>query len=452
MTLYLRDGAVDAKAYHYSCMKCKTQHWHSYRSSRPSKQAETSRTYLYDAIGCVHFMLSSRTAFSTKYLTEVVTDIELGRSFEDVKERYNRLYGRGTETHRGDVGKQRIEDAFFIVKLLNHFKSDVEVNVSAVSNRIDIDAICDEVLTEIFSHENQWKDHICDVVGCKEGFVVCDGNEKLSRRICAAPKNQFKLSRSMPKIMSRCGHSPVFGGSGQAASKFCKLHQHLESDEPLAKVPRIILTINLPDQIVSTRIVELSGSLPSNEDTTMHTACKKKANVKHFHDRTAGIMAIVRSCGIILDWREMYTCESSSQLFVQLLKLVDEPNIRISYIGYDRACEFVPFLRNLNTKGNLGAAKLLEAEYLVDNFHIAGHTTPGCLPPSPDNPKSEFHHSLPKFSAIANANTEVAEQAFSWLKRYKHIVKYMSAAKYRYFLYEIIQSHNKRIDKRSVGL
>ena len=207
------------------------------------------------------------------------------------------------------------------------------------------------------------------------------------------------------------------------------------------------MTINLPDQIVSSRIVAISESLPDNDDTSTHTACKKQSNVKRFYATTAGIMAIVKPCGIIMDCRELYTCESSSQLFVQLLKLVDEPGVAISYIGYDRACEFVPFLRNLSAKGNEGAKKLLEKEYLVDNFHIAGHTTEAC---DPNSPHCEYHHSLEKFSEIKNANTEAAEQTFSWLKRYKSVVKYMTAQKFRFFMYSIIKAHNINIHNKSM--
>ena len=195
--------------------------------------------------------------------------------------------------------------------------------------------------------------------------------------------------------------------------------------------------MNLPDQIVSSRIVDISETLPSNDDTTMHVACKKASNVKKFHDRTAGVMAIVRHCG---------TRESSSQLFVQLLKLADEVDSRMKYVGYYRACEFVPFLWNLRKKGNVGAEKLLELQYLVDNFHIAGHTTDAC---NPDSPACEFHHSLPKFAEIQRANTACAEQTFSWMKRYKNVLKYMSGQRFRFFLYTAIQAHSDVIHSRS---
>ena len=40
-------------------------------------------------------------------------------------------------------------------------------------------------------------------------------------------------------------------------------------------------------------------TLPDCEDANLFTGCRKSANVNRFYDRTAGIMALVRPCGII---------------------------------------------------------------------------------------------------------------------------------------------------------
>ena len=84
---------------------------------------------------------------------------------------------------------------------------------------------------------------------------------------------------------------------------------------------------------------------------------------------------------------------------------------------------------------------------MVDNFHISGHSTEAC---DPNSPHCEYHHSLEKFSEIKNANTEAAEQTFSWLKRYKLLVKYMTAQKFRFFMYSIIKAHNINIHNKSM--
>mgnify|MGYP001793880217 CR=1 FL=1 len=64
---------------------------------------------------------------------------------------------------------------------------------------------------------------------------MCDWNEKLRRRTCAAPRESLKVLSSMPKIVNKCGNSPLFGGRNPSASKFCKDHISLDGDEPTAK-------------------------------------------------------------------------------------------------------------------------------------------------------------------------------------------------------------------------
>ena len=105
---------------------------------------------------------------------------------------------------------------------------------------------------------------------------------------------------------------------------------------------------NSPSKFVYVDI-EALGGLPPNEDRTMHIACKKAANIGHYYARTAGIMAILRPCRIVTDWQEMDTSESSIHLFVQLLKVRDEEGSNVKFVGYDRARELVPFLRNTNS-------------------------------------------------------------------------------------------------------
>ncbi len=71
------------------------------------------------------------------------------------------------------------------------------------------------------------------------------------------------------------------------------------------------------------RIVEATKDLPQNEDESVHVGCKKSKDVVPFFNRTAGILAMVKPCGIIADLCEMYTCESPSQIFAFLYHICD---------------------------------------------------------------------------------------------------------------------------------
>ena len=63
--------------------------------------------------------------------------------------------------------------------------------------------------------------------------------------------------------------------------------------------------------------------LPENDDDSFVVGCKKASNVC---DRTAGILAVVRPCCIVVNFSEMFTCESVMQayaiVFISLLLAV----------------------------------------------------------------------------------------------------------------------------------
>ena len=110
-----------------------------------------------------------------------------------------------------------------------------------------------------------------------------------------------------------------------------------------------------------------------------------KANVNQFYDRTAGIMALVRPCGIIVNFAEMYACESPTQCYVFLYTTIGhrlDDLTRLKYLGYDRICE-QPFLQNLMKKRSLGAKTLLEnVKFMVDILYYNKHKEATYMPPN----------------------------------------------------------------------
>ena len=116
----------------------------------------------------------------------------------------------------------------------------------------------------------------------------------------------------------------------------------------------------------------------------------------------------------------MYTCESPTQMYIFLaLTFGHGRNIdRLRYVAYDRSCDLHPFL---GQEGVYLANFLLKnVKFLVDRFHVEGHTERGC-----------YHPKNKAFDEIRAANTECAEQCFKWLNKYKTIVRNM---KQQFFL------------------
>ena len=106
-----------------------------------------------------------------------------------------------------------------------------------------------------------------------------------------------------------------------------------------------------------------SVSLPDNKDENLFTGCKKARNINRFHDRTAGILAMVRPCGIIVNFNKMFTCESPTQAYIFIYQTFGrslQDLTRLRYLGYDRTCDLHPFLQTLAKKGSLGAKILLD--------------------------------------------------------------------------------------------
>ena len=60
------------------------------------------------------------------------------------------------------------------------------------------------------------------------------------------------------------------------------------------------------------------GSLPNNDSTDLLVGCRKSKGVTRSHDRTAGVLAIVRPC-VIVNTCKMYTCESPTQVYLFLV-------------------------------------------------------------------------------------------------------------------------------------
>jgi len=229
-------------------------------------------------------------------------------------------------------------------------------------------------------------------------------------------------------------------------SRYCKDHSYLNTSDStggdqhpvdLSKDPENFKFKNVISQDI-VHDVDLS-----KEDENM-VECRKPCNVTKYYDRTAGIATLLKPCGIVLNWTEMYTSESLTQMYFFLAFTFGRGQDiqHLKYLGYDRACGLQPFLQNIAKKQVPFAAYLLEnVKFLVDRFHIKGHTEKCCMPLE-NNPECCYHPDLAKFKEICTANTECAEQAFRWLNKLKYTVRQMSRYKFNFFLFELVNMHN----------
>jgi hypothetical protein len=248
--------------------------------------------------------------------------------------------------------------------------------------------------------------------------------------MCAVPKSKVRCPVNHINLVQCCSRSPVSGGRYQSSSRFCDDHLYLDTDGGS-------LTVSIPKHVFcGPQLVPSNfGTLPDNDSDDLLTGCRKPSKVNKFYDRTAGVAAAVRPCGIVVNFTEMFSCESPTQMYVFLVFTFAHGNDidRLKFVAYDRACDLHPFLCNLEKKGTYFAKFLLDhCKFCVDRFHVAKHTEPCCMPPSSDNSESLYHPDNSDFLAIKSANTECAEQCFRWLNKYKTILRNMKQYKFIY--------------------
>ena len=215
-----------------------------------------------------------------------------------------------------------------------------------------------------------------------------------------------EIRKDLPEIYKCCPNSPLPGGKSQKPSKFCASHQSpsAETTDEVSVPPEFNTAKSEAGLIPEDVCLEQQGS----------KGCKKKENISLFFQTTAGMLALIRPCGMIVGMTEMFTSESYTQAFLFILRTFCgdlEDFKRLKYLGYDRACGLVPFLKNQAKNGSVGAKLLMEnVNFLVDIFHVSKHTEDVCMPS--DNPNCLYHPHLPKFEDIRGVNTESCEQGF----------------------------------------
>ena len=243
------------------------------------------------------------------------------------------------------------------------------------------------------------------------GYCSLDGLEKVSRAMCAASDCRISGGTApelrVLKVIQCCPESPIMGGKHINPSKYCETHAQKDKE---IKPQSIALPPEHRHYSQQTEEIQL----PENDDDTLLVGCKKSKNVNTFYDRTAGLLALVRPCGIIVNFCEMFTCESATQAYVFTFttfgRSLDDLS-RLKYLGYDRACDLQPFLKNLKRRGSLGAKILLDhVKFMVDLWQCHKHKEDTCMPL--ENPNCKFHPKLQTFSEVHGVNTECAEQAF----------------------------------------
>ena len=154
--------------------------------------------------------------------------------------------------------------------------------------------------------------------------------------------------------------------------------------------------------------------------------------------KTAGVLCVCLSSGIIVLFREIFGCESLSQRYFLMADLAQQyPECNM--IVHDDACHLHRFTEARAYMSAL-AARIAppRIRYVCDIFHMSGHIDEWCM--THCNPKAP--DVAPTLEGI---RTSVCEFTFTWLSGYKYQTKHMSEWGFKVFLLEVITGHNEAI-------
>ena len=152
---------------------------------------------------------------------------------------------------------------------------------------------------------------------------------------------------------------------------------------------------------------------------------------------TAGILAVILNCGIIVSIMPLLGTESLSQVYMHMIALYDRNRDYMPLcLAYDDGCHLRRFaeLRQHTSTLTKWFWELIGIKIVVDRFHWRNHKSTHGYCREHCNPHEN--------EEIKEANTEVCEQSFRWFARHKYSLNHMTPARFLFFLIVIADRRN----------
>lgn len=159
---------------------------------------------------------------------------------------------------------------------------------------------------------------------------------------------------------------------------------------------------------------------------------------------TAGILALVSSCGLFLSIKEMTGSESLQQVHLFLYEVFARDGLPVPQVlCYDDACHLLMYLWNRVAQAEkYGYSKLAfwllytkQLAICCDRFHFPNHA---------DVPFCNLYVDPAKCKPLGKrTNTMSAEESFAWLARSKHIFRKMGRARFFFVMLRLLELRNE---------
>ncbi|CAK0831366.1 unnamed protein product [Prorocentrum cordatum] len=162
---------------------------------------------------------------------------------------------------------------------------------------------------------------------------------------------------------------------------------------------------------------------------------------------TGGIVTAVTSCGMLVDWMELFRGESIELLYAFALRLHKdgrELGFVIAALGYDNACKLLSLARAKETQFLPWTKSFVEEVRMVlDRFHRDNHTwclnnMPEVDPLRPDNAK-----------LLDKKNTEACEQLNSWISGRTRSGLEMTRGHFQMHWWILFDAHNQWLEREA---
>ncbi|CAF2047579.1 unnamed protein product [Rotaria magnacalcarata] len=140
------------------------------------------------------------------------------------------------------------------------------------------------------------------------------------------------------------------------------------------------LELNIPQNLNIEKALELDQLAEEFDDNDICTVHRDNDDTKHKR-RTAGFMAVVSNCNVIIGWGESVRSEGMRRWIYQLLKILYLGGKLPPAAAYDSACTFIAYLRNqygVSIQSSSYADELMHKKYCIDRFHRRNHVRPEC--------------------------------------------------------------------------
>ncbi|CAF3781257.1 unnamed protein product [Rotaria magnacalcarata] len=220
-----------------------------------------------------------------------------------------------------------------------------------------------ELFVKFWSHHNQAQSCQCQPKDqCMLNFVF-DTHMKAHRLVCAHTGSCDESIVELGAVAVGCPRMPLRSSSvllknmtsteQEKCKQYCELHY------------KYGLELNIPQNLNIEKALELDQLAEEFDDNDICTVHRDNDDTKHKR-RTAGFMAVVSNCNVIIGWGESVRSEGG--------KLPPAA-------AYDSACTFIAYLRNqygVSIQSSSYADELMHKKYCIDRFHRRNHVRPEC--------------------------------------------------------------------------